>query len=88
MAKADTLRALQHHDQAIELYSQLLAHTPNDQEVALKRAIALIESGKPEDAMKDLNNLIQRAPTHSEAYLFKGVAWAKLKNYNEAILAY
>ena len=38
--------------------------------------------------MKDLNHLIQKAPNHSEAYLFKGVAWAKLRNYNEAILAY
>lgn len=38
--------------------------------------------------MVDLNRLINRNPINSEPYLFKGLAFAKMKNFNEAILAY
>ena len=53
-----------------------------DSEVALKRAIAFIEHGSPEDALADLNRLIHRNPGNSEAYLFKGLSFSKMKNYN------
>lgn len=54
----------------------------------LKRAIGHIQNNCPNEALLDLNRLIQRTPNNSEAYLFKGLAFSKMKNYNEAILAY
>ena len=54
----------------------------------LKRAIGHIENGAPEEALTDLNKLIHRNPGNSESYLFKGLAFSKMKNYNEAILAF
>ena len=59
-----------------------------DSEVVLKRAIGHIENNCPNEALLDLNRLIQKAPNNSEAFLFKGLAFSKMKNYNEAILAY
>jgi Tfp pilus assembly protein PilF len=50
--------------------------------VVLKRAIGHIESGTPDSALADLNKLIQRNPTNSEAYLFKGLSYSKMKNIN------
>jgi Flp pilus assembly protein TadD len=59
-----------------------------DAEVVLKRAIGHIENDSPNEALLDLNRIIHRTPGNSEAYLFKGLAFAKMKNFNEAILAY
>lgn len=54
----------------------------------LKRAIAYIENGEINEALEDLNNLISKSSNNSEAYLFKGLAYSKINNYNDAILSY
>jgi cytochrome c-type biogenesis protein CcmH/NrfG len=35
-----------------------------------------------------LNKIIAKNPANSEAYVFKGQAFTKTKNYNDAILSY
>lgn len=87
IGKADCLRALNQFPEAIKIYSELL-DVGWDSEVVLKRAIGHIENSCPNEALLDLNRLIQRTPNNSEAYLFKGLAFSKMKNYNEAILAF
>jgi tetratricopeptide (TPR) repeat protein len=87
IAKADCYRSLNQHPEAIKIYTEIL-EKGWDAEVMLKRAIGHIECGTPDQALSDLNKLIHRNPTNSEAYLFKGLAYAKMKNFNEAILAF
>jgi len=87
IAKADCLRSLNQFPEAVKIYTGLL-EIEWDAEVILKRAIAHIENNCPNEALLDLNRLIQRTPNNSEAYLFKGLAFSKMKNFNEAILAY
>jgi Flp pilus assembly protein TadD len=59
-----------------------------DGDILLKRAIALIENGQIGETIEDLNNLISKSNNNSEALLFKGLAYSRIHNYNEAILSY
>lgn len=54
----------------------------------MKRAITFIENNQISEALEDLNSLINRSSNNSEAYLFKGLAYSKINNYNDAILSY
>jgi tetratricopeptide (TPR) repeat protein len=54
----------------------------------LKRGIAFIENNQIPEALDDLNLIISKSHNNSEAFLFKGLAYSKIQNYNEAILSY
>ena len=54
----------------------------------MKRSIAYIENGDIGEALEDLNLIISKSHNNSEAFLFKGQAYSKVNNYNEAILSY
>lgn len=54
----------------------------------MKRAIAFIENDQVSSALEDLNSILLKNQTNSEAYLFKGLAYTKINNYNDAILSY
>lgn len=51
-------------------------------------SIAEIESEQYESAIRNLNIIIAQNSHNSEPYLFKGLAYTKMHNYNDAVLAY
>lgn len=69
------------------IYSEILKGKL-DLEILLKRGIAYIENGNIDEALEDLNMIISKSHNNSEAFLFKGLAYSKINNYNEAILSY
>ena len=87
ISKADCLRSLTQYKESISIYSEVL-QVKLDLEILLKRAIAYIENEEIPEALEDLNFLISKNGTNSEAYLFKGLAFAKNHDYNDAMLAY
>ena len=91
---------LSEYEEAIGCYTEAMSKEIGVLNVALlKRAIAFIELKSYDDALEDLQNLLDNDPTHSEAYYFKGFILEKksniltcslicLEEYNDAILCF
>ncbi len=86
-ARADCLRFLGQFNEALIIYSGVL-EIQFDTDTLLKRAITFIENGNIEESIVDLDDVLKSDPKNAEAFLFKGTAYAKGKNYNEAILSF
>ena len=54
----------------------------------LRRGLALLESGKDDQAIASFNVVIARNPKDAEALTKRGRAWASKKEYDKAIADY
>jgi Flp pilus assembly protein TadD len=67
----DSLAAGLHH-KAVDLYTSLLAETPDWPDVRLKRAVAYAEMGDGQKALDDLAVVLQANPRNGEALRLRG----------------
>ncbi|ONI25429.1 hypothetical protein PRUPE_2G302800 [Prunus persica] len=73
-----------HFDLAVELYTQAIAHNPQNAELYSDRAQANIKSNNLTEAVSDANKAIELDSSLSKAYLRKGIACFKLEEYQTA----
>jgi tetratricopeptide (TPR) repeat protein len=61
---------------------------PNDAEARKFHAIVLDNQGKPEEALKEINNCIALNPNQPDAYFLQGKALERLNMANDAITSF
>ncbi|XP_050105409.1 disease resistance protein RUN1-like isoform X2 [Malus sylvestris] len=69
---------------AVDLYTHAIAFNPQSAELYTNRAQANIKSGNLTEAVADANKAIEFDPLSYKAYLRKGIACIKLKEYQTA----
>ncbi len=75
----------QNWDQAVHLYSQIIAKTPDQTRAYLGRAFAYFKNHKPKKAMKDLEVILEKNPGIAKAHFLKGMILFKEEMHPEAI---
>jgi tetratricopeptide (TPR) repeat protein len=91
MGRADEARAaLEHHKQIavqadeLEHYRALLRKTPGDVELRIALAVEYRKRGRPAQARRELERVLEAAPGHAAAWLQLGLALRDLRETGEA----
>ncbi len=78
LGKADCLRYMGQYGEAAKIYTKAMECENFVQSAALlKRAISYIENKDLDEAMNDLNEVLEQDPINSEAFYFKGLLYYK-----------
>jgi tetratricopeptide (TPR) repeat protein len=85
--RSEAARLLQagSHDEAAERYEALLERSPEDLELILGLASALIPLGRFETAEKELKRAQRIAPRRPEVYYLMGLTYQRRGNYNATV---
>ena len=75
-------------DKAIELYTAALTTTPDDHTIYGNRAMAYMNTGKYDEALKDGEKCIELKPDWGKGYHRKGAALHKLGKFEDSMGAY
>ena len=70
--------------QAAQLYEQLLAYSPNDAEIYNNLGLTLFYLGRPDDALRQLNEGVARDAGHQRIWLTLGYVNSQLGNTEQA----
>jgi hypothetical protein len=73
--------------QAAQLYEQLLAHSPNDAEIYNNLGLTLFYLGRPDDALRWLNEGAAKDAGHQRIWLTLGYVNSQLGNTEQARVA-
>mgnify|MGYP001791283651 CR=1 FL=1 len=86
------LHQLGRYHQAVEKYSQAIAHSPRDADLFLQRAFSLEKLRRLEEALADYSRAIKLNPSLEKAYVNRGNVYYKqqkfqlaIQDYNEAL---
>jgi tetratricopeptide (TPR) repeat protein len=88
LAQGRILGELERRPEAINTFTQILAQEPSNTEALKERAENLIQEGKIDRAILDLNRAVSLAPTDPWAYQKLGMAELCLNHYKEAVAAF
>jgi tetratricopeptide (TPR) repeat protein len=69
---------------AAQLYEQLLAYSPNDAEIYNNLGLTLFYLGRPDDALRQLNEGVARDAGHQRIWLTLGYVNSQLGNTEQA----
>ena len=79
---------LKDFQRALVSYDEGLRLAPDDAELLNRRGVALLELGRPRDALENFDRVLLRAPDHLDALGNRGNALLKLNRVAEALAAY
>ena len=88
LAKGELMLAKKNLNEAIQIFSLIISVDPNWAEAWNKRATALYLSGKYEDSINDIKNVLQLEPRHFGAISGLGMNQIELRNYTQALKNY
>lgn len=84
-AKAQLLVTIDRHDEALELFDQIVAYRPDDEGVQLGRAALLLQMGRTDDAIGQYRHAVERWPESSMSLNALGYTLADMTDrYDEA----
>jgi tetratricopeptide (TPR) repeat protein len=84
-AKAQLLVTMDRDDEALELFDQVVAYRPDNEEIQLGRAALLLRMGRKEDAIKQYRHAVERWPESSMSLNALGYTLADMTDdYDEA----
>ena len=72
---------------AVDLYARALEVRPDDVNVRSDRGGALLQSNRGDEAIRELNTVLSKQPTHPQALYILGVALLEAKGDREGALA-
>jgi tetratricopeptide (TPR) repeat protein len=82
--RAEELFVNKQYGQAASLYEQLLAYSPNDAEIYNNLGLTLFYLGRPDDALRWLNEGVSKDAGHQRIWLTLGYVNSQLGNVAEA----
>jgi hypothetical protein len=82
------LRQKREITKAEQVVRNIITMEPNDAEARKFHAIVLDNQGKPEEALKEINNCIALNPNQPDAYFLQGKALERLNMANDAITSF
>jgi len=80
----DTLRQNHEYPKALAEADAALQKFPNDRSLRVMRAFIVGDQGHPDEAVKDLQTLLNNIPADRDTYLSIGQVWLQAKRYPEA----
>ncbi len=72
------------HDKAVRSYDQALKMVPESIEALDCRGYSLVKIGRVDDALKDLNRVIELKPSFAGAYFHRSEAYSQAKKFDLA----
>ena len=72
-------------DRAVVAFDQIVARSPDDSYTRVLRARAYLGLKKPDDAMKDLDYVLNAKPNFLAALALRGITWSALRDYGKAV---
>jgi tetratricopeptide (TPR) repeat protein len=85
--RAEEFFANKQYAQAAQLYEQLLTYSPDDAEIYNNLGLTLFYLGRPDDALRRLNEGVDRDAGHQRIWLTLGYVNSQLGNTAEAKVA-
>ena len=85
--RAEEFFANKQYAQAAQLYEQLLTYSPDDAEIYNNLGLTLFYLGRPDDALRQLNEGVARDAGHQRIWLTLGYVNSQLGNTAEARVA-
>ena len=82
--RAEELFVNKQYAQAASLYEQLLAYSPNDAEIYNNLGLTLFYLGRPDDALRWLNEGVSKDAGHQRIWLTLGYVNGQLGNIEQA----
>ena len=82
--RAEEYFANKQYAQAATFYEQLLAHSPNDAEIYNNLGLTLFYLGRPDDALRWLNEGVAKDAEHQRIWLTLGYVNSQLGNTEQA----
>lgn len=84
-SRAHLLASIDRHDEALELFDQVVAYRPDDEGIQLGRAALLLKMGRIDDAVKQYRRAVERWPESSMSLNALGYTLADMTDrYDEA----
>ena len=82
--QAEEFFANRQYDRAAHLYEQLLPYSPNDAEIYNNLGLTLFYSGRPDEALRRLDEGVTVDPEHQRIWLTLGYVNSQVGNTEEA----
>ncbi|HEY9878792.1 MAG TPA: tetratricopeptide repeat protein [Leptolyngbyaceae cyanobacterium] len=86
--RGEVLASLGHYSEALRNFEEALALESDNCDALLYAAVCLIHLQRPHEALVRCDRILAQVPSHTQAWMFRGVALHRLGHYSESYTCY